>query len=92
MASEKTTVIESLFTMYWDESAGSLTKAVMSLGDVAQAIRDCRKDYGLKLSDRNPANFMKDILRRDQRLGVLAGVGSKEALYRRTANGGRRML
>ena len=64
MASEKTKVIEYLFTKYWNKSTGSLTKRMMSLTDVAQAIRDCKKAYGLKLSDRNPANFMKDILRR----------------------------
>jgi hypothetical protein len=35
----------------------------MSLEDVAQAIRDCNVLHGTKLSDRNPANFMKDLLR-----------------------------
>jgi len=35
----------------------------MSLDDVADAIRDCNKLQGTTLSDRNPANFMKDLLR-----------------------------
>ncbi|MBP6677452.1 MAG: hypothetical protein KA156_00030 [Paracoccus sp.] len=35
----------------------------MSLDDVAQAIRECNDLYGATLSDRNPANFMKDLLR-----------------------------
>ncbi|MEQ5786833.1 hypothetical protein J3454_02895 [Erythrobacter sp. NFXS35] len=34
----------------------------MSLTDVADAIRACR-NQGVTLSDRNPANFLKDILR-----------------------------
>lgn len=34
----------------------------MSLDDVAEAIRECRS-RGVTLSDRNPANFMKDLLR-----------------------------
>ena len=34
----------------------------MSLDDVADGIRACR-DQGVTLSDRNPANFLKDILR-----------------------------
>lgn len=63
MASQKTKVIEHLFDKYWDEASGSLTKSLMSLDDVAQAIRDCNEAYGSTLSDRNPANFMKDLLR-----------------------------
>ncbi|MVA96662.1 hypothetical protein GN330_05300 [Nitratireductor sp. CAU 1489] len=35
----------------------------MSLEEVAAAIRECNDAYGLTLSARNPANFMKDLLR-----------------------------
>ena len=35
----------------------------MSMTDVQEAIRHCNKKYGSNLSDRNPANFMKDIVR-----------------------------
>ena len=63
MPSEKTQVIEILFFKYWDASAASLTKSLMSLEDVSQAIRECNAQHGTTLSDRNPANFMKDFMR-----------------------------
>lgn len=61
--SQKTQVIEHLFEKHWDAANGALDKTLMSLDDVAQAIRECNKLYGSTLSDRNPANFMKDLLR-----------------------------
>ncbi|WP_228408730.1 hypothetical protein [Profundibacter amoris] len=63
MASQKTIVIGHLFDKFWDKNGNSLTKSLMSLDDVAQAIRECNKLHGTTLSDRNPANFMKDLLR-----------------------------
>lgn len=63
MPSDKTTVIEHLFWKYWDEASQSLSKTVMSLDDVAVAIRECNDGKGTSLSDRNPANFMKDFMR-----------------------------
>ena len=63
MASQKTAVIEHLFSKHWEEDSGSLAKCLMSLEDVADAIRECNKAYGSTLSDRNPANFLKDLLR-----------------------------
>lgn len=62
MPSQKTLVIEHLFFKHWDEKSSSLSKASMSLDDIAEAIRECR-EHGVTLSDRNPANFLKDILR-----------------------------
>lgn len=62
MRSQKTIVIEHLFETHWDEQRQVLSKSMMSLDDVAQGIRDCRSK-GVELSDRNPANFMKDLLR-----------------------------
>ena len=61
--SQKTQVIEHLFEKHWEAANGALDKTLMSLDDVAQAIRECNKLYGSTLSDRNPANFMKDLLR-----------------------------
>ena len=62
MPSQKPVVIEHLFEKHWDEQAQSLRRTLMSLDDVASAIRECRSK-GVTLSDRNPANFMKDLLR-----------------------------
>ena len=62
MPSQKTLVVEYLFKKYWDERSSSLTKSLMSLDDVAQAIRECNRSQGTALSDRNPANFLKDLL------------------------------
>ncbi|MBB5530133.1 hypothetical protein GGD72_000895 [Stenotrophomonas maltophilia] len=63
MSSDKTKVIEYLFDLHWDEKAGRLKKTTMSLIDVGAAIRACNAIYEKNLSDRNPANFLKDIIR-----------------------------
>lgn len=63
MPSEKTIVIEHLFAKYWDSVTGTLKKTVMTLDDVSGAIRECNATLGTSLSDRNPANFMKDFMR-----------------------------
>ena len=62
MALEKT-VIEYLFFEYWDPKAKRMDKSVMSMRDVQEAIRRCNEKHGSNLSDRNPANFMKDMVR-----------------------------
>lgn len=63
MASQKTIVIEYLFNMHWDEESGELKKSIMTLQDVAEAIRACNEASGQNLQSNNPANFMKDLLR-----------------------------
>lgn len=63
MPSEKSPVIEHLFFKFWDPTSATLSKSIMSLEDVSQAIRDCNAKAGTTLSDRNPANFMKDFMR-----------------------------
>lgn len=63
MASDKTDVIDYLFERHWDEGRGILRRTLMSLTDVADAIRACNEKDGKKRSDRNPANFLKDIVR-----------------------------
>lgn len=62
MASQKTIVIEHLFDKHWDAQSKTLRRSLMSLDDVAEAIRQCRPK-GVTLKDNNPANFMKDLLR-----------------------------
>ena len=47
--SQKTQVIEHLFEKHWDATNGALDKRLMSLDDVAQAIRECNKLYGSTL-------------------------------------------
>jgi hypothetical protein len=35
----------------------------MTMADVQRAIHHCNREHGTKLSDKNPANFMKDVVR-----------------------------
>lgn len=63
MASDKTDVILYLFEQYWDPVGNGLTKSLMTLQDVAEAIRACNARDGKGRSDRNPANFLKDVIR-----------------------------
>lgn len=63
MSSQKTAVIEYLFDLNWDASNRRLRKTVMSLDDVAGAIRVCNAVDGIKRSDNNSANFLKDVIR-----------------------------
>jgi hypothetical protein len=61
--SQKTNVIEHLFFKHWSVKKQTLRKTLMSLDDVADAIKDCNAKFGTSLSAKNPANFMKDLLR-----------------------------
>lgn len=63
MSSAKTPIIEWLFFQYYDKKTGKLSKTVMTLEDVQNAIRHFKGKFGSTLSDKNPANFMKDIVR-----------------------------
>jgi hypothetical protein len=62
LPSKKTPIIQYLFDLHWDGGAQKLHKTVMTQVDVQNAIRHFR-DSGTDLSDRNVANFMKDIVR-----------------------------
>ncbi len=62
-SSDKTAVIEYLFEKYWDAQRGDLSKHVMSLTDVGNAIQFCNERDGRQRSVKNPANFVKDIVR-----------------------------
>lgn len=61
--SQKTGVIEHLFHQNWDAKAKKLKKSLITMTDVQEAIRHSNKVLGSTLSDRNVANFMKDIVR-----------------------------
>lgn len=56
--SQKTRVVEYLFDRIKDEESW-----VVMLQDVSEAISHCNSVYGSDLSTRNPANFMKDLVR-----------------------------
>ncbi len=58
MASKKTPVVLYLF-----EKLESEGRTVATFDDVSAAIRECNETLGLELSENNPANFMKDLLR-----------------------------
>lgn len=49
--SQKTLVIEHLFDKHWNSASGTLDKSLMSLDDVAQAIRECNKVYARQQSE-----------------------------------------
>lgn len=66
MASLKTVVIEELFRERFDPETGFVRKDIVTLSDVSEGIRK----WGEGLSDRNPANFMKDIVRSTNRNNV----------------------
>lgn len=63
MLSGKPQVIEYLFDSHWDADSCTLRRTTMSLADVSKAIRACNEKDGKERSDRNPANFLKDIVR-----------------------------
>lgn len=61
--SEKPAVIDRIYDMLLDPAMGTLSRRVVTNEDVQDAIVWCRLNLGSKLSPRNPANFMKDIVR-----------------------------
>jgi hypothetical protein len=63
MSSQKTLVIEEVFFERYDAKTGTLSDDIVTLEQVSKAIRM----WGGGLSDRNPANFMKDIVRSPSR-------------------------
>lgn len=67
--SQKAAVIEHLFEERWNEADRTLRDPVVSLEAVVEAIRayNAQREKGPALSDRNPANFFKDFIRRRDR-------------------------
>lgn len=65
--SEKNHVFEVLFEERYDEKSGVLSRPLVTLDDVAEAIRLLVSQGKIKLSSINPANFIKDYLRPESR-------------------------
>lgn len=61
--SQKPIVIERIFYRLYDPATRTLKRTVVRMKDVKDAIRWCSKNHGISLSDRNPANFIKDVIR-----------------------------
>jgi hypothetical protein len=61
--SEKPPVIEHLYNSLIDPTSGLLIRDVVTNEDILKSILWCNENLGSKLSLKNPANFMKDIIR-----------------------------
>ncbi len=66
MATYKTDVILAIFDARWDNSSGTLSAPIVTLSDVSQGIRNYNLTTGSSHSDRNPANFFKDFVRKNK--------------------------
>lgn len=64
MPTYKTEVIELIFFSRFDESTGEISNSLVTLRDLGDAIRQYNDRHGTDISDRNPANFFKDIVRK----------------------------
>ncbi|MCA8905801.1 MAG: hypothetical protein KDA43_13480 [Hyphomonas sp.] len=65
--SEKNLVFEKLFRDRWNAAEGILERPLVELDEVSEAIRSLNQQDLISLSDRNPANFIKDYLRSARR-------------------------
>ncbi|CAB3803522.1 hypothetical protein [Pararobbsia alpina] len=61
--SQKPVVIERIYETLWDPAAQRLIRTVVTNEDIVAAIAWCKANKGSSLSEKNPANFMKDIIR-----------------------------
>ncbi|OYU74214.1 MAG: hypothetical protein CFE32_18480, partial [Alphaproteobacteria bacterium PA3] len=61
--SDKPVVIERIFNELYDLSNSSLRRSVVTLVDVTEAIEWCKVHHKVTLSSKNPANFIKDLIR-----------------------------
>jgi hypothetical protein len=61
--SQKPDVIDRIYDVLVDPTSGQLTRTIVTSEDIVQAIQWCRAHKGCTLSTKNPANFMKDIIR-----------------------------
>lgn len=65
MRSNKSEIIEKLFDARWDPVTSTLANALVTLEHVVDAIREHSASHpDRRLSDRNPANFFKDFVRK----------------------------
>lgn len=65
--SAKNHVFQALFDARYDPVTGRVTNPLITLEEVANAIRELGRTGKIALSDRNPANFIKDYLRSPRR-------------------------
>lgn len=61
--SAKPYVIEKIFLDRWDEATNTLSATMVNSTEIVQAIEWANTNKGTSLSTRNPANFMKDLIR-----------------------------
>jgi hypothetical protein len=61
--SQKPQIIERIYDQLLDSATGRLARSIVTNQDVVEAITWCNEHKGTDLSDKNPANFMKDIIR-----------------------------
>jgi len=61
--SKKTNVIRRLFAACWDPKTRTLIRTRVTTDEVMGAIQWANRRYRSKLSPKNPANFIKDVLR-----------------------------
>lgn len=61
--SQKPQVIDRIYDTLVDPNTGQLTRTVVTSTDVVDAILWCNANQGTKLSEKNPANFIKDVIR-----------------------------
>jgi hypothetical protein len=61
--SQKPDVIERIYDDLLDSTTGKLKRTVVTSDDVVKGIDWCKENKGCKLSTKNPANFMKDVIR-----------------------------
>ena len=65
--SPKPEVIRILFSKKWDAEKKTLNSPKVTFSEVTDAIREANRRMGTDLSDKNPANFLKDIIRHAER-------------------------
>jgi hypothetical protein len=88
MATKKTPVIEYLYQLH---VAGQIPGGIATQADVADAIKNTQhlQPGPKKLSENNPANFLKDIIRKDTANDhwPAACCGSKESSFSSLSSG-----
>lgn len=63
LRSQKPQVIERIYDQLIDPATGRLTRSIVTSNDVVEAILWCNEHQGTHLSEKNPANFIKDVIR-----------------------------
>src|SRR5580658_3574877 len=61
--SQKPQGIERIYDQLVDAATGQLSRMVVTSTDVVDAILWCNANQGTDLSEKNPANFIKDVIR-----------------------------